>query len=154
MNKPVPKFYGTIVKIEGKRRFKPDAPKQYQTYLDYSFKEGDRGYFVLKKYRAVKKRTTGKYKETIDEESNQNGYLWGVVLPILCDFFGMPAFEMLDALRPLFFFEVNDKDPNIKRLKSTTEYNTLEWEEKMQEIRTWAITEHAIHIPTPNEAEA
>jgi hypothetical protein len=150
MRKAPAKHRATIRRVGEHNKPIPHT-QDLQNELDLKYKEGDQVTLTLKRYH--KRRTTGKHKGTPDEESNQNGYLWTVVLPYLCEYFGYLPYDMLDALRPLFFFEVSDKDPNIKRLKSTSEYNTKEWEEKMEEIRVWALTEHDIKIPEPNEVD-
>ena len=149
MLKPPTKFRAVMRRI-GKHLKPIPKTSELQELLDSKFTEGQEVTLSVKKY--YRRRTTGKNKGTSEEESNQNGYLWSVVLPYLCEYFGYLPYEMLDALRPLFFYEVHDKDPNIKRLKSTTEYDTREWEDKMEEIRVWALTEHQIVIPEPNEA--
>ena len=150
MLKPPTKFRAVIRRI-GKHLKPIPKTEDLQEVLDSKFKEGEEVTLSVRKY--YRRRTTGKNKGTEQEESNQNGYLWTVVLPYLCEYFGYLPYEMLDALRPLFFYEVHDKDPNIKRLKSTTEYTTVEWEEKMEQIRVWALQEHEIKIPEPNEVE-
>lgn len=42
-------------------------------------------------------------------------------------------------------------DKNPPRIKSMTAMTTVEFEDKMTEIRAWAATEHGIFIPLPNE---
>lgn len=147
MKKPPQKFACVIRKVGDNLKPIP-INNGLQDYLNLRFKEDDKVSMTIKKF--YNRRTTG--REGYDE-GNQNGYLWTVVLPYLCEYFGYLPDEMLDALRPLFFYEVHDKDPNIKRLLSTTQYDTKDWEDKMEQIRIWALTEHDIKIPLPNEVE-
>lgn len=143
-----PFFYGRIKQdAKGDNQIRLDYRRDYQRYLNQTFKPDQSIKISVKKN--IKKRTTGQG----DEKSNQNGYLWGVVLPILADHFGYTDNEMLDALRPLFFFEVSDKNPKVKRLLSTTLYNTQEWEKKMEDIRVWALNEENVYIPEPHEVD-
>jgi len=143
-----PFFYGRIKQDKkGDNQIRLDYRRDYQRYLNQTFKKDQPIKLSIKKN--IKKRTTGQG----DEKSNQNGYLWGVVIPILADHFGYTDDEMLDALRPLFFFEVSDKNPKVKRLLSTTLYNTKEWEDKMEDIRVWALKEEQVYIPEPHEVD-
>lgn len=143
-SKPIPKFRAIIKRVG--EHLKPVPLNDTLTqYLDLRFKEGQPVNIAITRH--FKKRTTG----AEDEKSNQNGYYWGVVIPILGEYFGYLPWEMHDALHPIFFDEPSDKDPNIKRRRSSSELNKLEWEETMERIRIWASAEHQVVIPEPNE---
>jgi hypothetical protein len=41
----------------------------------------------------------------------------------------------------------------MPKVRSTTTYDKIEWEELMEKIRVWALTEFNIKIPKPNEVD-
>lgn len=135
-------FYGTIknnkFEIEN-----PDRFKKYVEMLAKNYKKDSKFEMTLSKYR--KKRTEGKSYQ----KSNQNGYYWGVVLPILCEYFGYLPDEMHEAIK-IKFLRIGGTD-SLPKIKSSTELNTLEWEELMEKIRIWVLSEYDIKIPEPNE---
>lgn len=145
--KVTPQFEAVIRLVDGKHRPVPKDPETLQQYLDMRFKEHQDVYIVVKK--RFKKRSQG----AIDEASNQNGYYWGVVIPILSEYFGYLPWEMHEVLRPMFWSEPHEKHPEIKRPISSTEVNNVAWENKMQDIRTWAQVDYDVLIPEPNEVD-
>lgn len=92
-----------------------------------------------------KQRTSKKH----DEDSNQNGYYWCIVIPILCDYFGYLSEEMHEAIKYKFLRKGGTDD--LPKIGSTAKLNTHEWEMLMEDIRIWALTEYGIKIPLPNE---
>lgn len=86
---------------------------------------------------------------------SQNKYYWGVVIEILSSETGFFPEEMHDVLKKKF-------NPKVKVLKqtgeelliggTTTEMETLEFENYLESVRTWALTELDIYIPLPNES--
>jgi len=89
-------------------------------------------------------------KERSQRSNNQNSYYWGVVLPILGDYFGYEPDEMHEALK-LKFLQIGPCD--VPTVKSTTKLNTTEFEEYLERIRRWAATEYSVQIPLPGESE-
>lgn len=85
-----------------------------------------------------------------DRSSNQNRYYWGVVIKILSDHFGYLDDEMHEAMKLMFLRKT--KGP-LETLISTTRLNTLEFEEYVEKIRIWAMTEQEIKIPLPGEVD-
>lgn len=83
---------------------------------------------------------------------NQNRYYWGVVINILKDEIGYTKNEMHDALRR-HFLTVEEEGKILPTVKSTTELDTMGFEEYLQEVREWADTEMDIVIPLPNEVD-
>lgn len=144
--KVTPQFEGVIKKSGNHHIAVPNDPKTLQQYLDLRFSDGQNVYLVVKK--RFKKRTQGG-----DDDSNQNGYYWGVVIPILAEHFGYLPWEMHEVLRPLFWSEPHPEHPELRRPLSSAEFNTVAWEDKMKEIRIWAQTDHDIYIPEPNEVD-
>lgn len=104
-----------------------------------------------------KKRTTA-----------ENNYYWGVILVHLlrafkdfeCPWLSEHNPEHLQHIHEIvkqkFFFDsapnIIDPEGNVYKGKlTTTGQNTVEWEEKMTAIRTWAFEVFGITIPLPNE---
>lgn len=86
--------------------------------------------------------------------NNQNNYLWGAVIKILCDETGNDKEDMYEFLKTKFnpkFIDV--KNENCLIGGSFSELSTKEFEEKMDEIRAWASIEEGIYIPLPNEVD-
>ena len=78
---------------------------------------------------------------------SQNAYYWGVVVPIFGLEFGYTSEETHQTFRGLFLaYEKNGE----KFTKSTTELTTVEFEDYLHKVRTFA-SEHGCIIPLPNE---
>jgi hypothetical protein len=85
---------------------------------------------------------------------SQNKYYWGVVIKILSNETGFLEDEMHEVLKKKF-------NPKVKALRqtgeefliggSTTELDTMNFEEYLSKIKIWAIQELDIYIPDPNE---
>ncbi len=79
----------------------------------------------------------------------QNSYYWGVVVALVSDHTGYTTHEAHQELASMFLSYTHE---NGKRfVKSTTELNTLEFEQYTEKCRRWAATELDITIPLPNE---
>jgi hypothetical protein len=81
---------------------------------------------------------------------NQNSYYWGCVIELLSEHSGYTPDEMHEALKQLF---LTDKTLQIPKVKSTTDLNTLEFEEFLSKVRIWASVELQVNIPFPREYE-
>lgn len=117
--------------IDGKLSFY--NPKELQNAL-FALKQGDIAVSVSK---WTKPRST-----------LQNRYYWGVIVELLSDYFGYTPEEMHEALKYQFLLDYTGKLP---RAKSTTELTTVEMEEFLSKVRTWASLEYSLYIPDPNE---
>lgn len=113
-----------------------DTPEKVREYLKGL--EGKRVEVVVRKERSQR-------------SNKQNSYYWGIVLPILGDYFGYEPDEMHEALK-LKFLQIGPCD--VPTVKSTTKLNTAEFEEYLERIRRWAATEYSVVVPLPHEAEA
>jgi len=83
---------------------------------------------------------------------SENRYYWGVVVEILANFFGYTKHECHDALKHKFLSVPGDIMPGkLPVVKSTAELSTTEFEEYLDNIRTWALLDLGINIPLPNE---
>lgn len=149
MKKVYPQFYGVIKEVNGHNKFSLDNPTYWEKFLDNSLKVGQRITIALKPY--YKPRTTGSIKDKDEGKGNQNGYYWVVVLPILAAHYGLEIQEMHKEVTAYFLPKPSKLDPHKVIGGSTQKLNRLEWEDLMERIRAWALTEHQITIPLPNE---
>ena len=79
----------------------------------------------------------------------ENGYYWGVVIPLLCEWTGYTSDEMHDALKEKFLGCYDEKN-GLTRMTSTSSLSTVEFEKYMSDIRQWA-SEQGVFMPLPNE---
>jgi len=93
----------------------------------------------------------------------QNAYYHGVVVQVLSDHTGEEPKMMHEILKAKFlsveapesaqtlseFVEI----PHFRIVRSTTDLNTKEFEEFMEEVRRWASMKLGCWIPEPHESE-
>ena len=88
--------------------------------------------------------------------NNQNAYMWGVVYSTLADWSGQDVNDIHDALCAMF------APPRVVKTKftgsvvvqgRTSTMSTAEIEEYLTKIRVWALSEHGVNIPLPNEVD-
>ena len=84
---------------------------------------------------------------------NQNSAYWGIAIEILsnCEAFGgYTKEEIHDALRSKF---LSTLDPNtgLTKIRSTTDLNTVEFNQYYEVIQRWAAEFLNVNIPSPNE---
>ena len=102
-----------------------------------------KGKYLIKIERYAKKRST-----------KQNNYYWGVVLKYLSETTGYSVHEMHEVCKLKFnpYEKANKKTGEITVFGgSTTELNTIQEEEYLENIRRWAIVDLDCLIPLPNE---
>jgi len=90
--------------------------------------------------------------EKKNSSSRQQRYYRGVVIPIIAEHTGYSIDEVHGVLQSAGLW--NDFLPDGKEyIRSTSEGNwtTLQWEERMEKIRRWAMELDNIYIPLPNE---
>lgn len=85
---------------------------------------------------------------------NENAYYWAVVVQTLADEFGYLPEEMHSILKSLFL----KKETLLKKKKymtvaSTALLSTIEFEDYCEKIRKWALVDHGVKIPLPNEID-
>jgi hypothetical protein len=121
--------------------------------VDFS-KQSDKGklFDQLKKLKPVPYRVELK----VDRDSrsnNQNRYYWGVVVKLLSEHTGFSQGEMHYTLRHKFlsYTKVLSNNERVQVVQSTTDLDTKEFEDYMEDIRRFAIQELDIEIPLPNE---
>lgn len=130
---PTPRFLGSVE--NGK--LKLDDLDKLAKYL-----QGIKG-----KVSLVVKR----YREKSERSNNQNRYYWGVVIDLIADHTGYTPEEAHDAMKMMFLRKYEDSI--IPTIRSTTDLNTIEFEEYMKSVRQWASMEIEVYIPLPNETE-
>lgn len=104
--------------------------------------EGKEAYITIKPYRK-------------NRSDNQNRYYWGVVIKILADEFGFEPDEMHEVLKQKFL--VSEKlrigKEEFVVTKPSHDRDTVEFEEYLSKIRTWASVDLGVAIPLPNDIE-
>lgn len=136
-------FIGTAEK----GRFVPDEPMAVKMALGAI--EGKRILVTVERYR--KPRSTGKPTE----EGNQNGYYFRVVVPMIAKAIG----ESVENTHDLLKREHNSKivvigDKEISVPQSTAKMNTLEFEEYLERVKTWAAEFFPMYIPDPDKTKS
>jgi hypothetical protein len=85
----------------------------------------------------------------------QNRYYRGPVIECFVQEWGWLPTEVHEHLTGLFLpkkqLVMKSTGQVIEQPMSTTELNTAQWEEFMEQVRIYAISEHNIYIPMPNE---
>lgn len=140
MSKPTPKFKFKIT--NGKIVWKDKDT--FSTYIKAHFKNDQEGRASFTRY--YKTRTTGQ-----EGKGNQNGYLHAVVIPILCDHTGHSPDEIKFILKLKFWRKGGTDDMPI--VGSTAKTDRVDWEDIMERIRIWALTDLDCTIPLPNEVD-
>ncbi len=130
MSDLIPVFYGHVTK----GKIKLDRPDAYLVWL--AGLEGKLIELTLRKER---------HARTL----NQNRYYWGVVVELLSQHFGYDKDEMHEALK--FKFLKKYEDSELPTVGSTTKLSTIDFNEYIEKVMRWAVTEHQIYIPEPNE---
>lgn len=121
-------------------------------YAIYSEKEREQFIEQIQGYELPLKAVT----QTIypQRTPGQNAYYWGVVLKRISDFTGVSPARLHKDFKKIFGVSFSaDKYGNWKlRLKSTTEYSTVSFEDYCLMIRAFAQTHWNLPIELPNEA--
>jgi hypothetical protein len=92
-------------------------------------------------------------KQKSKRSLNQNSAYWGIVIEMLseCETFGgYTKDEIHDALREKFL-GVRNPDTGLIKIRSTTDLNTVEFNEYYAAIQRWATSFCGVDIPDPNE---
>jgi hypothetical protein len=121
--------------------------------------QGKKIYDNPSRYLVQLSKLEGKrFEEVIRREKskrslNQNSAYWGIAIEILseCESFGgYTKEEIHDALRKEFLSKV-DPNTGLTKIRSTTDLNTIEFNEYYATIQRWASSFLNIYIPDPNE---
>lgn len=117
-----------------------------------SDKDKKRLYEALKKVKSVPCRIEIKVERN-QRSANQCRYYFGVVIKLLSEHTGFTSEEMHETLKRKFL-KYNKVLPNNERVEvtqSTTDLDTKEFEDYMEDVRRFAIQELDVYIPEPNE---
>lgn len=138
MKQPIPMFEADIV---GHKLRLQDHVKAAINRWVSTFKNGTHVEIIIRKYR--KNRT-----------NLQNQYYWGVVVPILADFFGHDNPEDMHEDLKLLFNPIESKVVPGKTIGgTTTKMSTEEFfcneTSYIERICRWASMEYGIYIPPP-----
>ena len=140
MKQPTPTFSGFVDRDTGKLTILDYVKESIKRYcLTLKGKEVD---IIIRKHR--KNRT-----------NDQNNYYFGVVLPILAEYFGHDNIEnMHEEMKELFNPIESKVKPGKKIGGSTAKMSTEEFMASetsyVERICRWAATEYSIYIPPPD----
>ena len=135
------KFYYQIINGELKLT-NPDTFKTYVASL-----KSKQGMMTVEPMRNVRTQK-GDTSNVTGLPSNQNGYYWSVVIPILGDYHGYFPDEMHAAIGHKFL-RIGGTD-DLPKIMSTAKLSRVEFENLMERIRIWALTEFSVVIPPPD----
>jgi hypothetical protein len=99
-------------------------------------------------------------KHRKQRSNRQNRYYRGVILPLLAQELGYTNDEMNEIIKAKFFL-IPEREITTARgviitvpshTESTSDSNTGEFEEKLEDIRQWASYDLGLYLPLPNEA--
>ena len=120
-----------------------DFDKEPDKLRLYNVLKGLKGKSVIQIKKWRKKRSV-----------NQNAYLHGVVYRYVGDEIGLTAAEAHQTMTA-HFLSYEKTLPNgtvAKFVKSTTDLDTMEFEEYLEQIRTFMLEQFSCLIPLPNES--
>jgi len=142
MKQPIPKFEANVV---DKKLKLFDHEKKAIARWVATFKNGTKLEITIRKQKT--KRT-----------NDQNAYYWGVVIPILSDYFGHDNPEdMHEDLKQEFNPIESKVKPGTKIGGTTTKLSTVEFfcdeTSYVERICRWAAMEHGLFIPPPKKVE-
>ncbi len=110
----------------------------------------------LAPYEGLTVEVTIKHKK-FSRSDNQNRYYFGVVVKTLADHTGFTKDEMHEVLKHKFlryWATISGPEDYIEQVeftKSTTDLNTAEMEQYLENIREWASIQLGCYIPEPGE---
>ena len=142
MKQPVPIFQADIV--DKKLKFFEHEKLAIARWIS-TFPNGTKLDIVIRKHSS--KRT-----------NEQNKYYWGVVIPILADYFGHDNAEDMHEDLKLKFNPAKSKiDQNKTIGGTTTKLSTVDFysaeDSYIERICRWAASEYSIFIPPPKKSE-
>ena len=142
MKIPVPIFNGDVV---NKKLKLFEHEKQAIARWISTFKNGTKLDIIIRRHSS--KRT-----------NDQNAYYWGVVVPILADYFGHDNPEDMHEDLKLEFNPTKSKiNPEKVIGGTTTKLSTVDFysatDSYIERICRWAAMEYAVFIPPPKKAE-
>ena len=148
MNNPLKQFKGYTEGPDFKfiTDKEEDRFKKYLASIKYKTKKRTPIKLIVERYRP------GRTSKQANEKSNQNGYLWGVVIESLIHsepFVGHTQDDMNYGLKCMFL-RIGGSDA-FPKTESFADLSAKKFEEKMKEIQVWALTDYGITIETVEE---
>lgn len=143
MTTPTPKLYASI---KNHKMIFHD-PAAFGARLN-KFEEGQELEVTIKK--RFKLRTSGQP----GEETNFNGYYWGVVVQMIADHCGYFEKDEIEQLHCWIQTEVNNvvRMPNGTTVpRGTSRLSGAEFSDYCSKVRTWASSHLNMYIPEPHE---
>lgn len=142
MKQPIPKFFG--VKRKSTIDFVDHERESMRRWIS-TFKDGTKLDVIIRKHSSKR-------------SNEQNAYYWGVVIPILADYFGHDNPEDMHEDLKLKFNPVQSKlNPEITIGGTTTKMSTVDFysadDSYVERICRWAAGEYQIYIPPPKRVE-
>jgi len=142
----MPKYNIVFRATKEQGRVKLKNPRLYDMYLS-TFKEGVELDVIVKRH----------HKKNSRQEQN---YYRGVVVSEIAAELGETEERTHQILQPQFFLYHDEKGRPYIRSTELGGWETVEWEEKMEEIRRWAEeffstpeNPAGLRIPLPNEVD-
>lgn len=84
----------------------------------------------------------------------QNAYWWAVPVPLMADYMGQGLEETkLDLLGECFGWQETSLGNKVPRKPSTAALTVEEFSALITWLIPWALTEHGVRIPLPDEVE-
>lgn len=139
------KFYGKA----HNHKFAFDNREYYDGYMEKFPDDTPLEMTVKRKY---KRRTSGQ----VDEETNFNGYLWGIVYNYVAEEIGELDLDYVHYWMQISVGNFKMMPDGTKVPLGTSEMSGGEFADYCGHVRTWAATpgnlcEYGINIPEPNE---
>lgn len=135
-----PKFYGIM---KGGKLILNDRD-QFDLHLEKYKDDTEMELTISRKY---KKRTSGQS----DEDTNFNGYYWGVIIRMVSDHMGELNDSYTDDLLQIETGNVKRSDSGKEIPLGHKEMSGGEFAEYCSRCRIWASKELQLNIPEPNE---
>lgn len=89
---------------------------------------------------------------------DQNGWLWGVALPVLAEALGYDEHEHevlhYSLLGECFGYQYDPRTGHQVLARTSSQLTTKEFSDYMDWLVRWAATEHNCKVPLPGESEA
>ena len=143
MKQPTPKFFGTV---KDGQLVIVDHEKDAMRRWFRTFKDGSKVDIIVRRHSSKRSNL-------------QNRYYWGVVVPILADYFGHDNPEDMHEDLKLKFNPIESKLEEGRIIGgTTTKMSTIEFYSKdetsyVERICRWAASEFGIYIPPPKRME-
>ena len=121
--------------MDSKRLVVLDDPRAY-TIWRCGFRENEEIELILRKKRK-------------NRSKSQNSYLWGCVYPIVSECTGYTTDESHEAMKMLFLRVHRDGLPDT--VKSTTDLDTADFSQYVEQIKDWTAQTFGARIPDASE---